>query len=122
MYAEYLRTCQYHVVESDNASDALALAHTVDAIVIDVPVPGPFDGLELVRQIRSDRRTGNTGILVLSASTLESYRQCAYEAGCDEFVQKPCLPETVARRIRGLLASVFRKQAAELWPTRRDIA
>lgn len=63
MYADFLRECQFHVVEIDSAADALALAHTVDAVVTGVRVPGRFDGVELVRRIRSDERTANAGIL-----------------------------------------------------------
>ena len=66
MYAEYLRIQQFRAVEIDNTADALALAPTADAVVTSIRVPGPFDGIELVRRLREDDRTKQKPLIVLT--------------------------------------------------------
>jgi CheY-like chemotaxis protein len=105
MYAEYLRMEQFHTVEIDDTADALARAGTADVIVTGVRVPGPFDGVELVRRLRTGGPTRNKPIIVLTACTVEPDQQRAYAAGCDVFLPKPCLPDTLVTAIRRAMAS-----------------
>jgi CheY-like chemotaxis protein len=62
-------------------------------------------GLDLTRRLRTDARTKNTGIIVLTGYDVASVRRQADEAGCDRFVVKPCAPETLALEIRDVLIS-----------------
>jgi DNA-binding response OmpR family regulator len=103
MYAEYLRLQQFRAVEIDNTADALAAARTVDAVVTGIRVPGPFDGIELLRRLRDDAETKHKVVIVLTACTFEPDQQRAYAAGCDVFLPKPCLPETLVAEIRRIL-------------------
>jgi two-component system, cell cycle response regulator DivK len=103
MYAEYLRIEQFRAIEIDNTADALALAPTVDAVVTGIRVPGPFDGIELVRRLRQEGRTTRQPVIVLTACTFEPDQQRAYAAGCDVFLPKPCLPETLVSEIKRIL-------------------
>jgi two-component system, cell cycle response regulator DivK len=100
MYAEYLRALEFHPVEIGDTAAALALAETADIIVTGLSVPGPFDGAELVRRLRADKSTQDKPIIVLTARTFERDRQRAYAAGCDAFLPKPCLPETLVAEMR----------------------
>ena len=63
MYAEYLRAQRFRVIEIDNTPDALALAPTSDLVVTGIRVPGPYDGLELIRRLRADERTKHKPII-----------------------------------------------------------
>jgi two-component system cell cycle response regulator DivK len=105
MYAEYLRLSDFHIVEIGDTADALALAATADVIVTGVRVPGPFDGIELVRRVRADRRTHDKGVIVLTACAFEPDQARAYSAGCDGFLPKPCLPDALATEIRRVMAN-----------------
>lgn len=105
IYAEYLRILKFHTVEIDDTADALALAFTADVIVTDVRVSGPFDGIELVRRLRADQRTNDIAVVVLSAGLPEDDEQRAYAAGCDGFLPKPCLPDTLLTEIRRVMTS-----------------
>jgi CheY-like chemotaxis protein len=105
MYAEYLRIAEFHTVEIDDTADALALAGTADVIVTGVRVPGPFDGIELVRRLRAEGPTKDKPVIVLTACAFEPHQQRAYAAGCDGFLPKPCLPETLLTEIRHAMAS-----------------
>jgi CheY-like chemotaxis protein len=55
----------------DDTADALALARTADVIVTGIRVPGPFDGIELVRRLRADGPTKDKPIIVLTACAFE---------------------------------------------------
>ena len=105
MYAECLRAARLQPVECDDTADALAHAQRVDLIVTGIRVPGPFDGLELVRRLRADDRTLRKPIIVLSACAMMRDQESARSAGCSVFLPKPCLPDVLIREIRQLLAS-----------------
>jgi len=100
MYAEFLRTVGFRAVEIDNTLDALALAVTADIVVTEIRVPGPFDGLELVRRLRSDKPTAQKAIVVLTACAFGEDERMARAAGCDVFLTKPCFPEALAAELR----------------------
>jgi CheY-like chemotaxis protein len=119
MYAEYLRAQHFRAIEIDNAADALALGSTADAVVVDIRLPGSFDGLELVRRLRSDGRTQNMPIVVLTACAFETDRIRAREAGCDAFLSKPCLPDTLVIELRRALAQRMRRHPARVGLNRR---
>src|SRR5687768_290967 len=89
MYAEYLGLQQFRAIEIDSTADALAMARTADVVVTGIRVPGPFDGIELVRRLREDDRTKQKPVIVLTACTFEPDQQRAYAAGCDVFLPKP---------------------------------
>jgi two-component system, cell cycle response regulator DivK len=105
MYAEFLRTQRFRTLESGNVGDALALAAMADVVVTEIRVPGPFDGLEFVRQLRADGPTKDKPIIVLTASAFEADERHAREAGCDRFVSKPCLPHALVEIIHSALAA-----------------
>ncbi len=107
VYAEYLRILKFHTIEIDDTADALALAFTADVIVTDVRVPGPFDGIELVRRIRAERRTTGKAVIVLTACIAENDRQRSYAAGCDGFLPKPCLPDELLAEIQRVMTIRF---------------
>jgi CheY-like chemotaxis protein len=105
MYAESLRAAGFRAIEIDNTADALALAVTADAIVTEIRVPGPFDGLELVRRLRADARTRSKPTIVLTACAFAEDRSRARAAGCDVFLPKPCVPAMLIRELVQLLGS-----------------
>jgi CheY-like chemotaxis protein len=57
MYAEYLRVCGFSPVQAGDTREALRIAWLVDVVVTGMRVPGPFDGLDLIRHLRGDHRT-----------------------------------------------------------------
>jgi CheY-like chemotaxis protein len=105
MYAEYLRRDGFTVLELQDTSPAADMATGADAIVTGIRLRGPFDGLELVRRLRADRRTRGKPIVVLSACAMPSDRRDALEAGCDQFLPKPCPPDRVVEVLTIVLAA-----------------
>jgi CheY-like chemotaxis protein len=124
MYAQFLRAVGFAAIEVDNAADGLALAPTVDVIVTEMRVPGAFDGLELVRRLRANPETASKPIIVLTASAFAKDERNAQSAGCDLFLTKPCLPETLATELRRALADRLARHrpGRARRRTRRDIA
>jgi DNA-binding response OmpR family regulator len=106
MYTVALSIMGFEAVAAANAEEAFGQARAVrpDAIVTDVTLPG-LSGLDLARQLRGDARTADAGIILLSGHCSESKQQRAREAGCDRYLVKPCLPDTLVLEIRSVLAS-----------------
>lgn len=102
-YAQYLQFCGYETVEAATGEEALAIARHVkpDAILLDVRLP-TIDGLEVARILRAEGFQ-NTPILAMSACVFEPDVKAALESGCDAFLAKPCLPETVVDELKRLI-------------------
>ena len=105
MYAEYLTFCGFRVAEAANGEEAVARAAELlpDAVVMDLSLP-VMDGWEATRRIKGDARTAHIVVIALTGHALGTHSQEAKEAGCDAFLAKPCLPETLVERVKALLA------------------
>lgn len=115
MYAEYLSHEGLLPICIANGTDALRIAPRADVIVTGLLLPGGVNGFELIARLRTDVRTKNTRIVVLTASVWTNERERATAAGCDLFLSKPCLPHTLVREIRRMLASPNARRR-EAWP------
>jgi DNA-binding response OmpR family regulator len=104
MYAEFLRAHEFTALEVETTDDGLQAARNADVIVTGIRVRGSFDGIELVRRLRRDDATKNTPLIVLTACAFEPDQSRAHTAGCDVFLPKPCLPETLLSEIEVLVA------------------
>jgi response regulator RpfG family c-di-GMP phosphodiesterase len=102
--------------EADNAASAVgALERAIpDVIVLDVRMPG-MDGIELCRSIKSDPRTQDVAVVLLTGANGET-RAAGEAAGSDAFVQKPFSPlellSVVERLAGGLHPFPFRASKA----------
>ena len=96
LYREYLTFCGFQVMEARNGSEAIELAfeHLPDLIVMDLGLP-LIDGWAATKLLKTDRRTCNVPIVVVSGFTQQRHEQAARQAGADAFVPKPCLSELV---------------------------
>jgi DNA-binding response OmpR family regulator len=83
------------------AEDALG-RQAVDVIVLDVILPDA-DGLDLLRQWRTDARTAAVPILLLSSEAEVADRLRGLRTGADEYVGKPYDQGHVVARARELL-------------------
>ena len=99
MYAEFLRL-DFHVVEAGDGIAALELMeHTCpDVIVTDLALPR-MDGFELIQRIRRDERLRHVPVIALSGYSGPEHEGRALEAGSDQVLLKPCLPEALARAV-----------------------
>lgn len=73
-----------------------------DLILLDVMMPG-MDGIEVCEKLREDKALEHTIIAFLTARG-EDYSQIAgFEAGGDDYIQKPIRPKVLISRIEALL-------------------
>ena len=99
MYAEFLRS-QFTVVEADDGVGALQLMqqNRPDIVVTDLALPR-MDGFELMQRMRADERLRDVPVIALSGFTGAEYETRAREAGSHLVLQKPCLPDELARAV-----------------------
>ena len=99
MYAEFLRA-QFNVVEAEDGVGALQLMQQSrpDIVVTDLALPR-MDGFELMQRMRADERLRDVPVIALSGFSGSEYESRAREAGSDLVLQKPCLPDELARAV-----------------------
>ncbi len=67
-----------------------------DLMILDVGLPR-MDGWQVLEQIRSDPRTADLKVLVLTAHAQEETRERASRDGADAFITKPFRPDDLRR-------------------------
>ena len=72
------------------------------ALILDLMLPG-LDGLELLKQIRSQDSTRRLPVIVLTAKGDEIDRIVGLELGADDYIPKPFSPREVVLRLKALL-------------------
>jgi two-component system cell cycle response regulator DivK len=104
MYAEYLEFAGFQVETARNGQEAVEKAQEAspDIILMDLSLP-VMDGWEATRLIKQDLRTRDIPVMALSGHVLSGSENHAKEAGADEFVAKPCLPQDLENKIRTML-------------------
>jgi len=95
------------VVQAADARAALsAISDTPpDLILLDWMLPG-MTGLELARRLRSEERTAEVPIIMLTARGEEVDRVNGLEAGVDDYVVKPFSTRELIARIKAVLRRV----------------
>lgn len=113
IYEILLRSTGFTPLTARTAEEAFAQACSgrPDVVVADVTLPG-VSGVELVRQLRADARTRDTGVIVLTGHGAEQMRRDAEAAGCDRYLLKPCLPDVLTAGIRDMVT--LRRHRAEV--------
>jgi DNA-binding response OmpR family regulator len=101
LYAEYLRAFAFRVLEAATTDAALSELADCQLLITGLLVPGSFDGVELIRRTRE--RDAALPIIVVTACGVESIRQAARSAGCNELLLKPCFPEHLVESVWRLL-------------------
>lgn len=80
----------YEIVTSMDGEDALRRVGELkpDLILCDIMMP-ELDGLEVCRRLKSDGRTNQIPVVMLSAKTQAQDKVSSIEAGADDFITKP---------------------------------
>jgi len=64
-----------------------------------------MDGFELMARVRADRGLRDVPVIALSGYSGADYEKRAREAGASLVLQKPCLPEDLARAVASVARS-----------------
>ena len=73
-----------------------------DLMVLDLMLPD-MSGTEVCRNLRSNPKTTNIPVLMLTARSEETDRVVGFELGADDYVTKPFSPRELVLRIRAVL-------------------
>ena len=106
-----LKRAGYETREAANGEEALAIYDRegagIDVAVLDIMMPGQFDGLAVCKELR--RRSGSIGIILLTAKTQEMDKVSGLMMGADDYVTKPFSPSELVARVD----AVYRRVALE---------
>ena len=101
---DYFEAKGFDVCEAHNGEEALACIRAArpDAVVLDIQMPR-MDGIQVLREVRSDADLRDLKILALSAHAFaEDVREIS-NAGADSYLAKPADPRTVIEAVRSLI-------------------
>ena len=102
LFREVLGSSGYKTLEAETGERAVALTteHRPDLVLMDIHLPD-IDGVEALRLLRADERTGSVPVVALTAQAMEGDQERFLAAGFDGYLSKPVniadLVETVNR-------------------------
>ncbi len=102
----------FEVISATDGQDGLRRAQRElpDLIILDLMLP-VIDGLQVCRQLRSDPRTQDLRILMLTARSEEIDEIVGFNMGADDYVTKPFKIKPLIHRIKALLRRAVPDQA-----------
>lgn len=95
----------YQVESAYNGADALRDikgSAAPDLILLDLMLPD-MSGVDICRQLRTDRRTRHVPVIMLTAKGEEIDRVVGFEVGADDYVVKPFSVRELLLRIKAIL-------------------
>jgi two-component system phosphate regulon response regulator PhoB len=104
LIAVNLQHAGHQVLRAGNVPEAEALIREVlpDLVLLDWMLPGP-PGTSFARQLRTDQRTKDIPIIMLTARAQEQDKVAGLEGGADDYVTKPFSPRELLARIKAVM-------------------
>ena len=95
----------YQIIEAKDAEEGVALAkkNRPHLVLMDVTMPGMYDGLEAARLIKSDPDTRGIYVVMLTAKGQMADIERGEEAGVDGYFVKPFSPIELINKVESLL-------------------
>lgn len=93
-----------HAVDVEHDGDnayAMASTEPYDVLIVDRMIPGSYDGIALIKKLRSERIY--TPTLLLTALSSIQQKTEGLDAGADDYLTKPFAIDELLARIRALL-------------------
>lgn len=102
-----LRNSNYSVAAFERASDFYKKLEEElpDLVLLDIMLPDE-DGYKIVRRLRSDARTRNLPVIMITAKTTEMDMVKGLDDGADDYIKKPFSVMELLSRIKALLRRV----------------
>ena len=115
LVAACLQNAGHQVVRADTAEEAMNRVKEVlpDVVLLDRMMPG-MSGLQLARRLRSDERTRDLPIIMLTARSEENDKIAGLEAGADDYLTKPFSPRELLARIKAVLRRRAPQMSSEI--------
>jgi phosphoserine phosphatase RsbU/P len=102
MLASVLQKCGYQISEAGNGQEAWQALQKDDAprvAIFDWVMP-EMDGLELIRKVRAIPSDNPIYIIMLTSRNLKADIIIALDAGADDYLSKPFVPEELIARVK----------------------
>ncbi|MGH2757094.1 MAG: response regulator, partial [Actinomycetota bacterium] len=99
-----LRLEGFEVATAPDGEAALRSAYDMlpDLMLLDVMMP-KIDGFEVCQRLRSDPRTKNMSVIMLTAKSLSADKVVGLTAGADDYMIKPFDPVELIARVKSAL-------------------
>jgi two-component system cell cycle response regulator DivK len=90
-----LEASGWEMVHAEDGPSGLALARTVDPVLIllDIQLPG-MDGYAVAQALRADPRSAAVPIVAVTSYAMAGDRERCLASGCDGYIEKPIDPQT----------------------------
>ena len=104
LIAASLQHAGHTALRADTAEDAVRLVNETlpDVVLLDWMLPG-MSGIQYARRLRSEERTRNLPIIMLTARSEELDKVAGLDAGADDYLTKPFSPRELLARIKAVL-------------------
>jgi CheY-like chemotaxis protein len=80
----------------------LAFAAVPDVVLLDLNLPGPYDGFEVCRRLRENPLTRSVPVIIITAMADPESKRRALEAGASAYYTKPFSPTALLKEIDSL--------------------
>jgi DNA-binding response OmpR family regulator len=80
----------------------LALANPPDVILLDLNLPGSYDGFQVCERLRDNPLTRSVPVLIISATADDDAKRRALGAGATAYYTKPFSPIALLKEIESL--------------------
>ncbi|MDQ0148086.1 response regulator [Eubacterium multiforme] len=99
-----VKNAGYEVITANNGVDALKIAkeEKPTLVLLDLMIPG-MDGFDVCKEIKKNRETSNTAIIMLTAKGEELDKILGLELGADDYITKPFSIRELLARIKAVL-------------------
>lgn len=99
-----LRLENFEIRKASDGEEALKIAaeERPDLVLLDVMMP-KLDGFEVCQRLRTDPRTSNVSIIMLTAKSLSADKVVGLTAGADDYIIKPFDPLELVARVKSTL-------------------
>ena len=94
----------YEVRSASDGAEAIALARSLcpDLVITDVEMP-LVDGYGVCKALKADPATARVPVLICSSLGEAADLERGFDAGADDYLVKPVLPEELSTRVRALV-------------------
>jgi twitching motility two-component system response regulator PilH len=95
----------YEVISANDGAEALEIirARRPDLVITDVEMPR-MDGYALCKALKSDDDTAHLPVLLCSSLGESADLEKGFDAGADDYLVKPVIPEELTTRVHDLVA------------------
>jgi two-component system, OmpR family, phosphate regulon response regulator PhoB len=118
LIAANLQHAGHRVLRAYDAEEAIRLVRETlpDIVLLDWMLPG-MSGIQFARRLRSEERTRDLPIIMLTARSEEHDKIAGLDAGADDYLTKPFSPRELLARIK----AVLRRRAPQMTEDTVDI-